>query len=61
MEDRMESYYFFEEELITKMHLTFIQRFNLDNYMAAELAQEIMEILKVSQHTSKELNSHYLQ
>ena len=52
MEGRMESYYFLEEELITKMHTAFTQRFNLDNYIAAELALEIMEILKVSQESS---------
>ena len=57
----MDSYYFFEEELITKMHCTFIQKFNLDNFAAAELALEILEILKVSNSNLRELETLYLQ
>ena len=61
MEDCMESYYFFEEELITKMHGSFIQRFNLDNSTAAELALEILEILKASSSNLSEVDSFYFQ
>ena len=61
MEDRMDSYYFFEEELISKMHSSFTQRFNLDNYMAAELALEILEILKVSQDAPADYKTLLLQ
>lgn len=57
----MESYYFFEEELMTKMHSAFTQRFNLDNYMAVELTMEIMEILKLSESTPADFNSLYLK
>jgi len=57
----MDSYYFLEEELITKMHLSFTQRFNLDNYTAAELALEIIEILKVSNSDSNDLNNFLFQ
>ena len=44
----MDSYYFLEEELISKMHTTFINKFNLDNFTATELSMEIMEIFRVS-------------
>ncbi len=43
----MDSFYFFEEELLTKMHQSFVNRFNLDATTAAELAVEVFEILSV--------------
>lgn len=54
----MQSYLFLEEELISKMHSTFTQRFNLDNYTAAELALEIIEILKLDQNN--DLSENYV-
>lgn len=57
----MDSYYFLEEELISKMHVSFTQRFNLDNFTAAELALEIIEILKVSNSNMNEASSLFLQ
>lgn len=57
----MESFYFLEEELITKMHSTFTQRFNLDNYMAAELALEIIDIIKPDDVKNFEKNNHLHQ
>ena len=57
----MDSYLFLEEELITKMHKSFTQRFNLDQLTAAELTLEIIEILKVSSSNIHEVNSLYVQ
>jgi len=57
----MDAYYFFEEELITKMHTSFISRFNLDQGSAAELTLEILELLKMSDSNLNEINSLYLQ
>ena len=57
----MESYYFLEEELITRMHSSFIQRFNLDQSSAAELTLEILEILQLSDSNINEINSLYLR
>ena len=57
----MESYYFFEEELITRMHSSLAQRFNLDQSSAAELTLEILEILKVGGSNLSEVNSFYRQ
>ena len=53
----MENYYFFEEELITKMQSSFISRFSLDHASAAELTLEIIEMLKVSNLNLHELKS----
>jgi hypothetical protein len=57
----MESYYFFEEELITRMHKSFTQRYNLDQSTAAELTLEIFEILKISGSNLNDINSLYVQ
>ena len=57
----MENYYFFEEELITKMQSSFISRFSLDHASAAELTLEIIEMLKVSNLNLHELKSFYYQ
>ena len=57
----MDAYYFFEEELITKMHTSFIHRFNLDQGCAAELTLEILELLKMSDSNLNEINTLYLQ
>ena len=57
----MESHYFFEEELITKMHSKFIYRFNLDKLTAAELALEILEMLKVSNSNLNDFDNIYFQ
>ncbi|MBT4791382.1 MAG: hypothetical protein HON90_07410 [Halobacteriovoraceae bacterium] len=57
----MDSYYFFEEKLITKMHSTFIQRYGLDNSTAAQLAWDILEILKVSDTNLNDFETLYLQ
>jgi hypothetical protein len=43
----MDSFYFFEEELLTKMHNSFVNRFNLDAGTAAELAVEVFEIISI--------------
>lgn len=56
----MDAYYFFEEELITKMHTSFTDRFNLDQGAAAELTLEILELLKMSESNLHEINSLYL-
>lgn len=52
----MDAYYFFEEELISKMHSTFTQQFNLDVVFASELAVEILEILKTNDIYLKQIN-----
>lgn len=57
----MDAYYFFEEELITKMYSSFTDRFNLDQGSAAELTLEILELLKLSESNLYEINSLYLQ
>ncbi len=57
----MEAYYFFEEELISKMHGSFIQRFNLDNSTAAELTLEILEVLKISNSNLSDVDTFYFQ
>ncbi len=57
----MDTYYFFEEELITKMHSSFINRFNLDQACAAELALEIIEMFKMSNTNLTELTPFYYQ
>jgi hypothetical protein len=57
----MDTYYFFEEELITKMHSSFISRFNLDHACAAELALEIIEMFKMSNTNLNELTPFYYQ
>ncbi len=55
----MDAYYFLEEELITKMHLSFTHRFNLDNFTAAELALEIIEIIRAGDSNLNEVTSLY--
>lgn len=57
----MDAYYFFEEELITKMHTSFINRFNLDQGAAAELTLEVLEMLKMSDSNLNEISTLYLQ
>ena len=57
----MDAYYFLEEEIIAKLHTNFVQRFNMDQFSAAELALEIIEIMKVSNSNLNEINSLYLQ
>jgi hypothetical protein len=57
----MESYYFLEEELITRMHKSFTQRYNLEQSTAAELTLEIFEILKISGSNLNDINSLYVQ
>ncbi|MDP7319083.1 MAG: hypothetical protein QF441_00675 [Bacteriovoracaceae bacterium] len=57
----MDSYYFLEEELISKMHNSFTDRFNLDSSTAAELALEVLEIISLSNSNLTELNSLYFQ
>ena len=57
----MDAYYFFEEELISKMHSSFINRFDLDHSCAAELALEIIEMLKASNSNLSDINSFYYQ
>ena len=55
-----DSYLFFEEELTTKLHSSFIQRFDLDKGVAAELAHEIIEILHLSNSNLSEINTLYV-
>lgn len=55
----MDSYYFFEEELITKMHTSLAQRFNLDTGTAAELVLEFIEVLKASNSNLSDVKSLY--
>jgi len=61
MEDRMESNCFFEDQLIIKMHTNFVHKFDLDGVSAAQLALEIMEILKISNSSLSDFESLYFQ
>lgn len=55
----MDSNAFFEEELMTKMHYSLVQRFNLDQLKAAELTLEIMEIISISSPNYNDINSRF--
>lgn len=55
-----ESYMLFEEELTTKLHSSFVERFDLDKGVAAELAHEILELLHLSNSNISEVNSLYI-
>ena len=55
----MDSHALFEEELMTKMHFSFVQRFDLDQLKAAELTLEIMEILSLYGSDFNDINSQF--
>ena len=52
----MDAFYFFEEEIIYKINNSLTQKFNLDNYTAAELSTEIIELFKTYTEHSTELD-----
>lgn len=55
----MDSHAFFEEELMTKLHYSLVQRFDLDQLKAAELTLEIMELISFSDSNLNDVNSLY--
>lgn len=55
----MDSHALFEEELMTKMHYSLVQRFDLDQLKAAKLTLEIMEIISLNAHNYNDINSQF--
>lgn len=55
----MDSHALFEEELMTKLHYSLVQRFDLDQLKAAELTLEIMELISIAESNLFEMNSLY--
>ena len=57
----MDSYTFFEEETMSQMHHSFVERFNIDQLKAAELTLEIMEILNSREFDISDIDPLYMQ